>query len=80
MTTQEIQSFADKHSLDVRPMNSHQHRLMGEYGDYILDVYFKKNKHGEVIKNSVLHWSTGKWHVIHDIKQLEKLLPNEKIN
>lgn len=74
MTREEVEEFASNESLDVRPINEYQYRLMDEWGKYILDVYFKKNKRGEVVKNSVLCWATNKWSVANTTEELKKLI------
>ncbi len=74
MTQNEVQDFADETKLDVRPIQPYQWRLMNEFGKYILDVYFKKNKRGVIIKNSVLKWEGEKWTEAHSVKDLKKLL------
>ena len=74
MEKYEIQQFSSKNNLDVREIQFNHWRLLDEYGDFVLDVYFKQNKRGEIIKNSVLQWKTKKWFYPIDLEQLEKLL------
>jgi len=74
MTQNEVQDFADENNLDVRQIQTYHWRLLNEFGKYVLDVYFKKNKRGVIIKNSVLKWESEKWTEAKNVDELKKLL------
>ena len=56
METWEVETFAAKNKLDVREIEKWHYRLMDEFGDWVLDVYFKRNDNGRVIKNTTMQW------------------------
>lgn len=75
MTNEEVQEWANEHKLDVMPINGNIHwRLLDNYGEYVLDVYFKKNKRGEIIRNSVLQWKGENWTVANTVEELKALI------
>lgn len=74
MDQDEIQRFADSNNLDVRPIMDYHFRLMDTYGNFVLDVYIKRNKGGVIVKNTVLQWRTKKWFVAKNQKDLNKLI------
>lgn len=74
MTQEQIQNFANENDLDVRPIQDYHYRLMNSVGKYILDVYFKRNKNGVIVKNSVLNWRNNRWSVAHNLEDLNKLI------
>lgn len=43
---------------------------MDIYGKYVIDVYFKRNKMGRVIKNTTFDWNTQKFGELHSGGQL----------
>lgn len=47
---------------------------MDTYGNFVLDVYIKRNKVGKIVKNTVLQWRTKKWFVVKNQKELNKLI------
>ena len=73
MTPDQVQEFADENNLDVSLKSDVHYRLLDEYGAFILDVYFKHNKKGIVIRNSVLKWSTQKWYKINTTDELKNI-------
>lgn len=73
MTQDEVAEWATENNLDVRPIQDNHYRLLDEYGVFVLDVYFKKNKKGRIIKNSVLQWSSQKWTTANSTSDLEIL-------
>lgn len=74
MNQQQIEEWACEHDLDVRPVQYYHYRLMNSQGEYILDIYFKENKGGNIVRNSTLQWKTNKWFTPRSLKDLEKLL------
>ena len=74
MTQIEVEQWAIENKLDVREINPYQYRLMDRYGEYVLDVYFKKNKRGEIIRNSVLQWKGENWTVANTVEELKALI------
>ena len=75
MTQNEVQDFADENDLDVREIQSYHYRLMSsKNGKYIMDVYFKKNKRGRIVKNSTFKFDGEKWGEATTTEDLKKLL------
>lgn len=69
-----IQEFANENSLDVRPLQPWHFRLMDEWGKYVLDVFIKRNKNGNIVKNTVHRWSNDKWYECRSPKDLLALI------
>ncbi len=74
METHQEQEIADLNHLDVRPIQEYHYRLMDEYGKYIVNVYFKRNKQGRVVRNTTFHFRTNKWGVVRNEQELTKLI------
>lgn len=74
MEQEEVQDFAIAHDLDVREIESYHYRLMDSFGEYVLDVYFKRTKGGNISRNAVLQWKTNKWFKINTQQELLKLI------
>lgn len=75
MDYETIQQFADENCLDVRKLEDWHYRLMGEYGDYVLDVYIKrKGRTKRIVNNKVHQWKTGRWVDCRKVSDLEKLI------
>lgn len=70
----EIQEFARKNNLDIREVQDNHWRLLDEYGEFALDIYFKKNKKGKIVKNSTLNWKTEKWFYPTSINELQSII------
>ena len=80
MNNEEVEEWAGKNNLDVRPMQkSGNHiimmRLMDERGNYIMDVYFKRNKgKTRILKNSVFIHKKEIWTTADSTQELSKLI------
>lgn len=74
MDIYDIDTFAYENSLNVKKINDRQLRLSNKQGVNIFDIYFKRNKHGKVTRNSVLRWGYQKWFYIHTVQELKELL------
>lgn len=70
METYEVQSIADDSQVDVRIIEKWHWRLMDIYGKYVIDVYFKRNKTGEVIRNTTFDWQSERWGLCNSKGQL----------
>ena len=70
METHEVQSIADRSQVDVRIIEKWHWRLMDIYGAYVIDVYFKRNKAGQVIRNTTFDWRTERWGQLNSRGQL----------
>lgn len=76
MDRNDIQEFADKNGLDVRQIEPWHYRLMDEYGRYIVDVFIKKDKRGDIVKNTVCNMKSKKkkWGVVHNHQELKQFI------
>lgn len=74
MKQEEVQELATEYSLDVRIIQPNHYRLLNEYGKYILDVYFKKNRAGKILRNSILDWRNNSWAVIKTREELKDII------
>lgn len=74
MDQHQVQEIADSLHLDVRPVQEYHYRLMDEWGKYIVDVYFKRNKQGRIVRNTTFHFRTQKWGQVWNEKDLIKLI------
>lgn len=77
MEQDEVQRFADSHSLDVRPVEPWHYRLMDTYGNPVLDVFFKRTKAGAISRNRVFQFSTRKWAIAYNQKDLNRLMTHK---
>ena len=69
----DVQQFADKHGLDVKPIQTYHYRLVDSLGRNILDVYFKRQK-GRIVRNVVYQCKTQTYSVAKNTNDLLKLL------
>lgn len=74
MTEEELQDIAFQYDLDIRELSGVHFRLLDIYGNYKFDVYFKHNKKGEIIRNSILKWESQKWFKITTADEFLKLI------
>ena len=74
MNEQEIQEIANELKLDVRPFANNHFRLLDSQGNYIIDIYIRRKRNGEIIRNSFLLWKTNTWGVLRDKQHLINLL------
>lgn len=73
MDQKDIQFFCDKNNFDLRKIQEWHFRVLDEYNSFVLDVYIKRNKNGNIQKNTVKSWKNNKWYICHSVKDLEKL-------
>jgi pyruvate-formate lyase-activating enzyme len=72
MNQETIQEYANENNLDVKPIQDNHYRLVNQQGEFIWDIYFKKNKKGKIVKNSVLNWRKNKWFVAMSLSDLQE--------
>lgn len=73
MEATNIQLLADETRCDLRIIEPWHYRLLDEYGNYVVDIYIKKDKRGDVIKNTLYEWGKFRWGVVKgDIKNIIK--------
>lgn len=66
----EVEELASEYNLDVRPLD-HAYRLIDSKGIYLIDIYFKRNKRGEIVKNSAYSHKKKSWGVIKTLEELK---------
>ena len=85
MNIDDIQEFCNKYKLDLKIINTSKggnpihSRLIDEYGNYVLDVYFKHNKQG-IKHNMVFNWEKQSWSKIKTLEELHNILGLEVNN
>lgn len=74
MTEEELFNIASENGFDVRQLDTSHFRLLDNYGMYKFDVYFKHNKKGAILRNSILKWNTQKWFRINSSDEFLKII------
>jgi len=69
----EVKEFASQNNLDVRPLD-HAYRLINSKGKYLIDIYFKKKRNGEIIRNSAFYHKNQSWGLVHNLQELKKYI------
>lgn len=77
MDQNEIQRFADSHSLDVRPIEPWHLRLLDTYGEPVMDVFVKRTKAGCISRNRVFQFSTRRWTIAYNQKDLNRIMTHK---
>lgn len=77
MEPEEVQRFASSHSLDVRKIEDYHYRLLDQFSEPILDVFFKRTKAGAISRNAVFQFSTKKWAVARNQNELNRLMKHK---
>lgn len=77
MEQEEIQRFADSHSLDVRIIEPWHIRLLDTYESPVMDVFVKRTKAGCVKRNRVFQFSTKKWTIAYNQKDLNRIMKHK---
>lgn len=67
MTKEELQEFAIENKLDVRPIQPWHHRLLDEYEEPVLDVFFKAKR----TANRIFSFKVRKWYMVSKTKELK---------
>lgn len=74
MNKDEIEEFAIENNLDLRVIEFYHLRLINSLGKYILDVFIKRNKNGNIVRNTTFCFKTKKWSVSYNTNDLQKLI------
>lgn len=74
METYEVQEIADINQVDVRIIEKWHWRLIDVWGNWVIDIYFKRDKMGRVERNTVKYWKGERWGQIFTKKELEAIL------
>lgn len=75
MTKNEVKTFAEEVGLDLQEIQPYHFRL-SERGQFVVDVYFKRDKRGNIIQNRVMLWEKDKWADAKTIEDLVELIYN----
>ena len=74
MSEEELFNIASENGFDISPLSDVHFRLFDNYGQYKFDVYFKHNKKGVIVRNSILKWETQRWFKITTKDEFLQLL------